>query len=250
MSIPHVSRRRGSRRIGRFLQDQKVKLLAVVGAREAPLFAEKSKSRAQGVFALVDFRQAMPAAVIITRMADIRPAINQRQQAAGFERAEDSREHRLMLSEFVVGVHHQHGIETGGWKLRIVGRAVNRLDLCETFLRGSAANGCEIVIIQILGVDFSLRTDAPGELETKVPTPTTDIGNDAAGTNTQRIHDAVGMLPRITFRAAVLPAEGDGRTGEDSQQRQNCDQKRAQHTGCERSHGPITLAIPIITHEG
>ena len=89
-------------------------------------------------------------------------------------------------------------------KARIVLRALDSLDLLQMAVIRLAANRSQIVFAKVHCINLPPRADAGREPEGEIAAPTADVGHDAARMDTEGVHHALGMLPGIALRTAVL----------------------------------------------
>ena len=108
------------------------------------------------------------------------------------------------VRDLVVRVHDQHGIEGVGWEARIRRLAVHIQHVAEAFTQDAAPDRREHLRLDVFRVDLAVGPDAPGQTHREPAASRAHVGHDRAVPDAQRVHDQVGLLPRVAVRSFEL----------------------------------------------
>src|SRR5579864_2974163 len=97
------------------------------------------------------------------------------------------------MGYFVVGLEQQHGINTIGRKLRIVGLAEDRPDIVELLFLRALLNVLNCFRIDVNGINRARSGQSAGGTHREPSRSGTDVGNILAGLDGEHVHYAVDL---------------------------------------------------------
>ena len=124
------------------------------------------------------------------------------------QRCADVPEQLNRVRQLVIGIDDENGVEAARRQAWVVEAALHVVDVSQTLATDAALDRLEHLRLKVLREDRAVGSDPSCQPDREPAAAGADIGHDRPFTDTQRVHDQVGLLPRVpvgTFEHAQTP---------------------------------------------
>jgi len=144
-------------------------------------------------------QSACGVVVLGVTVADGRATVDDDQKAEGPQRAVDVGEDCGGVVKLVKRVGDQDGVDGAGGKLRVIGGAVDDVDIAIVAERSADAQEDQGQLANIFGENFAARADSRRQLHREIAGAAAEIDNPASFVQAESADDFRGSLPLIAI---------------------------------------------------